>query len=96
MQGDYGIGVIDKVDTIHITGLNEPYKVIVYNDQIHTFDQVIIQLVKATHCKRQDAKAKAEEIHTRGKAVVFVGEPAKCFEVSAVLDEIKLHVNIEV
>jgi len=88
------IGIIERTDD----GVNtdEPYKVIVYNDETHTFDEVIDQLIKAIKCTRTYASDKDYEIDRVGKAVVYVGQPAKCFEVSDVLDEIKLHVTVEV
>ncbi|MDQ7053486.1 MAG: ATP-dependent Clp protease adaptor ClpS [candidate division KSB1 bacterium] len=36
--------------------MNEPWKVILYNDDIHTFDEVILQLRKATGCSDAEAE----------------------------------------
>ncbi|HTS00111.1 MAG TPA: ATP-dependent Clp protease adaptor ClpS [Bacteroidota bacterium] len=74
----------------------EPARVILFNDDIHTFDEVITQLIKATGCTSAKAEALAMEVHTNGKAVVFAGELPRCMEVSAVLEEIKLMTQIEV
>ena len=74
----------------------DPARVILFNDDIHTFDEVISQLIKATGCTGAKAEALAMEVHTNGKAVVFAGELARCMEVSAVLEEIKLMTQIEV
>jgi ATP-dependent Clp protease adaptor protein ClpS len=74
----------------------EPAKVILFNDEVHTFDEVIGQLMKATHCTSERAEALAWEVHTRGKAVVFVGELPRCMEVSGILEEIELMTQIEV
>ena len=74
----------------------DPARVILFNDDIHTFDEVITQLIKATGCTAAKAEALAMEVHTNGKAVVFGGELARCMEVSAVLEEIKLMTQIEV
>ncbi len=74
----------------------EPAKVVLFNDDIHTFDEVIGQIIKATGCDSHRAEALAWEVHTRGKAVVFDGTMKRCLAVSGVLEEIGLHTTIEV
>ena len=74
----------------------EPVKVILFNDEDHTFDDVITQLIKALKCTSQHAESLAWDVHNNGKAVVFTGELVKCMEVSGVLEEIKLLTQIEV
>ncbi len=77
------------------TRIGEPWKVILYNDEIHTFDEVILQLQKATGCNAQRAEKIAFEAHSRGKAIAFSGEFDECFRVAGVLREIQLIVEIE-
>ena len=74
----------------------DPARVILFNDEIHTFDEVIAQLIKAIHCTGVKAESLAMEVHTKGKAMVFVGELPRCMEVSGILEEIKLMTQIEV
>jgi ATP-dependent Clp protease adaptor protein ClpS len=74
----------------------EPAKVILFNDDVHTFDEVITQLIKATRCAQEKAEALAWEVHTRGKAMVFTGEMMRCVQVSSILEEIQLMTQIEV
>jgi ATP-dependent Clp protease adaptor protein ClpS len=74
----------------------DPARVILFNDEIHTFDEVITQLIKATGCNTANAEALAWEVHTNGKAVVYSGEMVRCMEVSGILEEIKLMTQIEV
>lgn len=74
----------------------EPTKVILFNDNEHTFDEVIAQLIKALKCTSQHAESLTWDVHNQGKAVVFTGELVKCMEVSSVLEEIKLMTQIEV
>jgi ATP-dependent Clp protease adapter protein ClpS len=74
----------------------EPGKVILFNDDVHTFDEVIAQLIKATGCSTQKAEALAWEVHTRGKAIVYTGELTRCVAVSGILEEIGLMTQIEV
>jgi len=73
-----------------------PAKVILFNDDIHTFDEVIAQLIKAIHCDSQQAEAITWEVHTRGKAAVYEGDMPECLRVSGILEEIALHTQIEV
>ena len=68
---------------------------ILYNDDIHTFDEVILQLRKATGCSDAEAERIALEAHTKGKAVAYSGPFEKCFKVMGVLREIQLIVEIE-
>jgi hypothetical protein len=77
------------------TRIGEPWKVILYNDDIHTFDEVIVQLQKALRCSVQHAEKIAFEAHTRGKAIAFNGEFNECYRVAGILQEIQLVVEIE-
>jgi len=74
----------------------EPAKVILYNDEVHTFDEVIGQIIKAIRCDSVKAEALTWEVHNSGKAVVFDGPMDECMQVSGVLEEIALHTQIEV
>jgi ATP-dependent Clp protease adaptor protein ClpS len=73
----------------------DPAKVILFNDDIHTFEEVITQLMKAILCTPGEAEAMAWEVHTNGKACVYTGEMQKCLRVNSVLEEIALHTQIE-
>jgi ATP-dependent Clp protease adaptor protein ClpS len=77
------------------TDTAEPAKVILFNDEVHTFDDVITQLIRAINCSRDRAEAFAWEVHTRGKACVFTGDMPECLRVSQILEEIALHTQIE-
>ncbi|MEW6509358.1 MAG: ATP-dependent Clp protease adaptor ClpS [Bacteroidota bacterium] len=76
--------------------VQEPAKVILFNDDVHTFDEVIGQLMKAIRCSEPRAEGLAWEVHNNGKAVVYSGELVRCVEVSGVLEEIQLMTQIEV
>ncbi len=75
--------------------IEEPAKVILFNDEVHTFEEVIGQLIKATGCSESKAEALAWEVHTKGKAMVYTGEIARCIQVSSVLEEIQLMTQVE-
>ena len=76
--------------------LQPPAKVILFNDEVHTFDEVIGQIIKATGCDQSRAEALTWEVHNAGKACVYEGEITRCVEVSHVLEEIELMTQIEV
>jgi ATP-dependent Clp protease adaptor protein ClpS len=65
-------------------------RVFLYNDNYHTFPEVIGQVRKALGCSKDDGAAVAWEVHMRGKALVFEGEMMDCLKVSSVLEEISL------
>lgn len=75
--------------------LDEPWSVILYNDDVHTFDEVITQLIKATGCSASQAEKLAWTVHTEGKATVYEGTFEECFEVQGVLREIELVTEIK-
>jgi ATP-dependent Clp protease adaptor protein ClpS len=72
-----------------------PARVILFNDDFHTFDEVIFQLMKATGCSPMQAEGLALEVDARGQAYVFEGEMSRCLNVSSILEEIELHTEIE-
>ena len=76
--------------------VESPAKVILFNDEVHTFDEVITQIIKATRCETAKAEALTWEVHSRGKAMVYEGPMPECLQVSGILEEISLHTQIEV
>ena len=74
------------------TGLES--KVVLYNDDWHTFDEVITQLIKAVHCSFEKARAHAFEVHIKGKSIVYIGQLKDCLKVSGILEEIALTTEI--
>ncbi len=70
-------------------------KVILFNDEWHTFDEVVEQLMKATTCSLDRAESLTLEVHHRGKAMVYEGEMGDCIRVSSILEEIALRTRIE-
>ncbi len=75
--------------------LEKLWRVILYNDDIHTFDEVIGQLRKATGCNEEQAAQIAHEVHTRGLATAYTGEKDQCKRVASVLREIQLQVELD-
>lgn len=69
-------------------------KVLLFNDNWHTFDEVIYQLIKATQCSFEKARSYAFEVHVKGKSIVFSGQMSRCIKVSSILEEIGLITQI--
>ncbi len=89
-----GVALPD-VDTQDETRLAPPARVILYNDDWHSFDDVIQQLIKATACTPAQGEAHAWTVHTAGKARVYDGPKAQCERVANILREIRLHVEVD-
>lgn len=77
------------------TDINLGSRVILFNDDWHTFEEVIAQIIKATKCSFIEARDKTFEVHVNGKAVVYSGEMTDCLRVSGILEEILLHTQID-
>lgn len=92
---EFDSDVNSAIEEITDTRIQDPYKVIVFNDSIHTFDEVIHQIMKATGCDGDTAQTRTMEIHNDGKSAVFSGEMIECIRVSSILEEIALHTQIE-
>ncbi len=75
-------------------GISLACRVVLYNDDWHTFDEVINQIIKATKCPFEQARTLTFEVHVKGKAIVHSGDIKECLEVSSVLQEIGLHTQI--
>ena len=71
-----------------------PWSLILYDDDIHTFDEVIHQLVKALRCDFPTAEEITMKVHNEGKALVFEGSFDECFRINSVLTEIQLVTEI--
>jgi len=80
-------------DTGNILG--KPYNVVLHNDETHSQDEVVAQLMKATRCSSSDAYRIMMEAHNTGRAVAFSGGLERCELVSSILEEIKLGTKIE-
>lgn len=72
------------------TSLDNPWKVVLYNDEEHTFDEVIRQLILALHCNHEKAFSLTLMVHQEGKAMVYEGSFEAALRVQSVLHEIEL------
>jgi len=82
--------IIEDQETITST----ENRVVLFNDDWHTFEEVIVQVIKALSCAFEQARSYAFEAHTNGKTIVFTGSMQDCLRVSSVLEEIALNTQI--
>lgn len=65
--------------------LGRSHSVVLFNDDVHSFDQVINQIVKAIKCNAAHASSIAMQAHSKGQAIVFTGNLERCEHVDSIL-----------
>ena len=88
-----GTDVLEKTEEEE--SVDTPWRVILYDDDVHTFDEVINQLIKALGCTVHQAEEYTLRVHNEGKATVFEGSFEECLKVNSVLQEIQLITEIK-
>jgi len=86
--------VWEQSDTAEEVATVRPWNVILFNDTVHSFDEVIVQIQKATGCNLERATRITWTAHTEGQAVAFSGPFERCEIVAAKLQEIQLRVSL--
>ena len=86
---------LEDTETITTDDTTTAAKVILFNDETHTFDDVITQIIKATSCTVERAESLTWEVHNKGKSCVYDGDLPDCLRVSSILEEIALHTQVE-
>ncbi|TVR31841.1 MAG: ATP-dependent Clp protease adaptor ClpS [Balneolaceae bacterium] len=87
------VEVLDQIEEEE--SVDTPWKLILYDDDIHTFDEVINQLLKALGCTLARAEELTLKVHNDGKALVFEGSFEECLKINSVLQEIQLITEIK-
>jgi ATP-dependent Clp protease adaptor protein ClpS len=75
--------------------LGNPWQVVLFNDDVHSFDEVILQIQKATGYTLKRCAELTLRVHRSGKASIFFGKREDCEKVDAVLSAIKLLTRVE-
>jgi ATP-dependent Clp protease adaptor protein ClpS len=88
-------GVYDEPELDEDVATMFTSRVILFNDEWHTFEEVIEQIIKATGCATDRAEVLTLEVHNAGKSMVYDGDFAECLRVSTILEEIHLRTQIE-
>jgi len=60
-----------------------PFKVVLFNDEEHTYDYVVEMLTHACKLSRENAFRCAVEVDLTGRTVVFYGTRAECGSICA-------------
>jgi ATP-dependent Clp protease adapter protein ClpS len=71
------------------------YRVILYNDDWHSQDEVAVQLQKATGCDIGTAFRITLEVDANGRGVCYRGGCEACHRVTRVLREIQLQCEVD-
>ena len=82
-----------KQQATKITG--EGYRVLLFNDDVHTMDEVVLQLVKALSCTVEEAVAVMLRAHEKGITTVIITTKGEANRVAGILREIGLRVDVE-
>jgi ATP-dependent Clp protease adaptor protein ClpS len=90
-------GIFEKTeqDTRESVELDNPWQTVLFNDEVHSFDEVILQVQKATGYSLERATDITWRVHTNGKAVVFIGSKEDCEKVASILQQIRLIAQVE-
>ena len=91
-----GTLTIERTDegTTNLTEKAMGWKTFLWNDDVNTFDHVILTLQKVVHCKVEEANKMALIVHTEGKAVVYEGHRERCEAVAEALNAYGLNATI--
>jgi ATP-dependent Clp protease adapter protein ClpS len=88
-------GLDDLTDIRDGITLHGPWIVILYNDEWHTFDEVVDILQKATGCTVDQGFAIAWRVHHEGRAICFSGTLEECERVAKIIASIRLQVETD-
>jgi len=90
---------MNQTTTLDKTGtdinLGSPHNTILFNDETHSMDEVVDQIVKAIHCSPDRAAGIMLEAHKKGRAIVFTGHKERAEHVADVLEQIRLGTKVE-
>ncbi len=80
---DNSVAINNDISTVNIFG--QPYNVILFNDEHNDMASVSAQIIKATQCTPERARAIMLEAHTKGSAAAFTGTKERCEHVESIL-----------
>ena len=74
--------VIEEIESMTSTKVEKQFKVILFNDEDHSYDYVVEILTKICKLTREQSFRCAVEVDLTGRTIVFYGDRDKCVEVS--------------
>ena len=75
--------------------MDDPYVVILYNDDHHDMEEVAGQLQKATGYPLERCVRVMLEAHERGRAIAYTSSAEECERVARILRQIRLQVETD-
>lgn len=75
--------------------VDRDWMVIVFNNEVNTYDEVMAILMKATGCDEQEAFIETWEIDHLGQSVVHVSGKEECTRVRNIIATIGIRVEVE-
>jgi ATP-dependent Clp protease adaptor protein ClpS len=75
--------------------VDDPYVVILYNDDVHGLEEVVEQIQRATGYDMERCIRIVLEAHTQGRAIAYTGSEEACERVARVLRQIRLQVETD-
>ncbi len=82
-------------ETVRRTDLEGEWGVVVYDNPVNTWDEVIGILQKATGCSLEEAHMETWEVHHQGRSLVHHAEREECDRVAAVIRTIGIQVAVD-
>jgi ATP-dependent Clp protease adaptor protein ClpS len=90
-----GTNIQDEIQDLTTIHIGKPYKAILFDDNTHTQDEVVNQIIKAIHCDAMRAEEIMMAAHKTGSSIVIGGTFERCEHVCSVLEQIKLKTKVE-
>lgn len=73
----------------------ESWMVIVYNNEVNTYDEVVFILMIATHCSVEEAEIETWEVDHLGKSNVHFADKDECEHVARIIRQIGIQVEVK-
>ena len=87
--------MLPSLDDVQDADVDDPYVVILYNDDHHSTEEVVVQLQKATGYSLERCVRVMLEAHERGRAIAYTGSADDCERAARVLRQVRLQVETD-
>lgn len=71
------------------------YAVILFNDEVHSYEEVVVQLIRALQCTVARAYELMLRVDRSGQAVVSIASKQKAMHIATILAQIDLKVALK-
>ena len=86
---------VEEAQSAEPTETGSDFRVILYNDDYHDLDEVVLQLIKATGYQIEQCLEITLEVDHKGRAICYRGGREECHRVTRVLREIRLQCEVD-